>query len=165
VQETSGAVRAALLDQSDPDVREAVEALLANDRTEHVVLDRPAWELASQILESSHEAMVPRDRFLPGEQLGPYQVKCKIGSGGMGEVYRAEDPRLGRSVAIKASAVQFSQGFEREAKAIAALNHPNICQIYDIGPDYLIMEYVKGVRRQLNLPSVVPHRGMLPDHN
>jgi serine/threonine protein kinase len=80
----------------------------------------------------------------PGEKLGPYEILASIGAGGMGEVYRARDARLNRFVAIKVSGAQFSERFEREAKAIAALNHPNICQIYDIGPNYLIMEYVDG---------------------
>jgi Tol biopolymer transport system component len=62
----------------------------------------------------------------------------------MGEVWKAHDPRLGREVAIKVSAEQFSDRFEREARAIAALNHPHICQIYDVGPNYLVMELVKG---------------------
>ena len=62
----------------------------------------------------------------------------------MGEVYRAHDPRLGRDVAIKVSAQQFSDRFEREARAIAALNHSNICQVYDIGPNYLVMELIVG---------------------
>jgi Tfp pilus assembly protein PilF len=62
----------------------------------------------------------------------------------MGEMYKARDPRLGRDVAIKVSAARFSERFEREARAIAALNHPNICQIYDIGPDYIVMEYIDG---------------------
>ncbi len=62
----------------------------------------------------------------------------------MGEVYRARDPRLNRDVAVKVSAAQFSERFEREAKAIAALNHPNICHIYDVGPNYLVMEYIEG---------------------
>ena len=62
----------------------------------------------------------------------------------MGEVYRARDPRLNRDVAIKVSVAQFSERFEREAKAIAALNHPNICQIYDVGPNYLVMEFIEG---------------------
>jgi Tol biopolymer transport system component/predicted Ser/Thr protein kinase len=79
-----------------------------------------------------------------GDKLGPYEILAPIGKGGMGEVYRARDPRLNRDVAIKVSAAQFSERFEREAKAIAALNHPNICQIYDVGPDYLVMEYVEG---------------------
>src|SRR5216683_7410383 len=79
-----------------------------------------------------------------GDKLGPYQILAPIGAGGMGEVYRAKDPRLNRDVAIKVSASQFSERFEREAKAIAALNHSNICQIYDIGPNYLVMEYIEG---------------------
>src|ERR1700719_4504647 len=79
-----------------------------------------------------------------GDHLGPYEILSPIGAGGMGEVYRARDPRLNRDVAIKVSAAQFSERFEREAKAIAALNHPNICQIYDVGPNYLVMEYIEG---------------------
>src|SRR5229473_3313480 len=80
----------------------------------------------------------------PGEKLGPYEILAPIGKGGMGEVYRAHDPRLNRDVAIKVSAQQFSERFEREAHAIAALNHHNICQVYDIGPNYLVMEFVEG---------------------
>src|ERR1700722_10769074 len=80
----------------------------------------------------------------PGERLGPYGILASIGAGGMGEVYRARDARLNSDVAIKVSAAQFSARFEREAKVIAALNHPNICQIYDIGPNYLVMEFVDG---------------------
>ena len=79
-----------------------------------------------------------------GDKLGPYEIVAPIGAGGMGEVYRGRDERLNRFVAIKVSAGQFSERFEREAKAIAALNHPNICQIYDIGPNYLVMEFVDG---------------------
>ena len=81
----------------------------------------------------------------PGERLGPYEILSPLGAGGMGQVYRARDPRLNRDVAIKVSAAQFSERFEREAEAIAALNHPNICQIYDVGPSYLVMEYIDGV--------------------
>src|SRR6266849_422898 len=80
----------------------------------------------------------------PGERLGPYEILALIGKGGMGEVYKARDTRLGREVAIKVSAQQFTERFEREARAIAALNHPNICQIYDVGPNYLVMEYIEG---------------------
>src|SRR6202140_4128316 len=80
-----------------------------------------------------------------GDKLGPYEILAPIGAGGMGEVYRAHDSRLNRDVAIKVSAAQFSERFEREAKAIAALNHPNICHLYDVGPNYLVMEYVEGV--------------------
>ena len=67
-----------------------------------------------------------------------------IGAGGMGEVYKARDTRLGRDVAIKVSVEQFSERFEREARSIAALNHPNICHLYDVGPNYLVMELIEG---------------------
>src|ERR1019366_3921620 len=80
----------------------------------------------------------------PGGTLGPYEIVAPIGKGGMGEVYKAHDSRLKRDVAIKVSAAQFSERFEREAQAIAALNHPNICQLYDVGPNYLVMEYIEG---------------------
>jgi len=79
-----------------------------------------------------------------GDELGPYEIQASIGAGGMGEVYLAHDARLNRQVAIKVSSAEFSERFEREAKAIAALNHPNICQIYDVGPNYLVMEYIRG---------------------
>ena len=62
----------------------------------------------------------------------------------MGEVWKARDTRLGRVVAIKTSESRFSDRFEREARAIAALNHPHVCSLYDVGPDYLVMEYVEG---------------------
>src|SRR6266446_533543 len=87
-----------------------------------------------------------------GEKLGPYEILALIGKGGMGEVYRARDPRLNRDVAINVSALQFSERFEREAKAIAALNHPNICQIYDVGPNYLVMEFIEGESPKGPLP-------------
>jgi eukaryotic-like serine/threonine-protein kinase len=79
-----------------------------------------------------------------GDTLGPYEILASIGKGGMGEVYRARDKRLGRDVAIKVSAEHFSERFEREARAIASLNHPNICHLYDVGPNYLVMELVEG---------------------
>src|SRR5882757_3231669 len=79
-----------------------------------------------------------------GTRVGPYEILSPIGKGGMGEVFKARDTRLDRTVAIKISAAQFTARFEREARAIAALNHPNICQLYDVGPDYLVMEYVDG---------------------
>jgi eukaryotic-like serine/threonine-protein kinase len=79
-----------------------------------------------------------------GKMLGPYEIVSSIGSGGMGQVYRAKDTRLGRSVAIKILNKEHMQRFEREARAIAALNYPHICQLYDIGSDYLVMEYVDG---------------------
>jgi serine/threonine-protein kinase len=80
----------------------------------------------------------------PSQRLGPYELIELIGEGGMGKVWRARDSRLGREVAIKFSQAQFSDRFQREANAIAALNHPNICTLHDVGPDYLVMEYVEG---------------------
>src|SRR5450432_2945160 len=79
-----------------------------------------------------------------GEQLGPYELLSPLGAGGMGEVWKARDTRLNRTVAIKFSQAAFTDRFEREARAIAALNHPHICQIYDVGPNYLVMEFVDG---------------------
>jgi eukaryotic-like serine/threonine-protein kinase len=80
----------------------------------------------------------------PGDKLGPYEILALIGKGGMGDVWKARDPRLNRIVAIKQLKGQHTGRFEQEAHAIAALNHPHICQIYDVGPDYLVMEYVEG---------------------
>jgi Tol biopolymer transport system component/predicted Ser/Thr protein kinase len=79
-----------------------------------------------------------------GDRIGPYEIVSRIGKGGMGEVFHARDTRLNRDVAIKFSADQFSERFEREARAIAALNHPLICHLYDVGPNYLVMELVEG---------------------
>jgi serine/threonine protein kinase len=79
-----------------------------------------------------------------GEKLGPYEILALIGKGGMGEVYSAHDPRTGRDVAIKVSAERFNERFDREVRAVAALNHPNICTLYDVGPNYLVMELVEG---------------------
>jgi eukaryotic-like serine/threonine-protein kinase len=87
-----------------------------------------------------------------GEQLGPYEILARIGAGGMGEVYRARDPRLNREVAIKISAERFSERWEREARAVAALNHPNICQLYDIGPNYFVMELAGGASPKGPMP-------------
>src|SRR5215472_676708 len=80
----------------------------------------------------------------PGTKLGPYEILAPIGAGGMGEVYRARDSRLSRDVAIKVSAEQFNERFEREARSIASLNHTNVCHLYDVGPNYLVMELVEG---------------------
>jgi serine/threonine protein kinase/tetratricopeptide (TPR) repeat protein len=80
----------------------------------------------------------------PGSRLGPYQILGLLGAGGMGQIYKAFDARLGREVAIKVAEEQFSERFDREVRAIAALNHPNICTVYDVGADYLVMELVDG---------------------
>src|SRR5205085_5159669 len=80
----------------------------------------------------------------PGDKLGPYEIRDLLGKGGMGEVYRAFDPRVDREVALKVSHAEFSERFAREAKVIAQLNHPNICSLFDVGPNYLVMELVEG---------------------
>src|SRR5262245_64700094 len=85
----------------------------------------------------------------PGTKLGVYEILGVMGAGGMGEVYRARDPRVGREVAVKISSSSFTERFEREGRAVAALNHANICQLYDVGavpsgPGYLGMELVEG---------------------
>jgi serine/threonine protein kinase/tetratricopeptide (TPR) repeat protein len=86
--------------------------------------------------------------FSAGEKLGPYEILAPIGSGGMGEVYKARDPRMGREVAIKTAAEHFGDRFSREVRAVAALNHPNICAVYDVGDSeghpFLVMELLEG---------------------
>src|ERR1700704_4954169 len=78
------------------------------------------------------------------DRLGPYEILGPLGAGGMGEVYRATDTRLHRDVAVKVSAERFTERFEREARVIASLNHPNICTLCDVGPNYLVMELIEG---------------------
>ncbi len=133
VREAPSAERAALLAQADPEVRREVESLLLrqNDR---LILDRSAEGFEDPTITELNS----------GARLGPYQVEGKLGEGGMGEVFRAIDTRLGRAVAIKVTREQFSDRFEREAHAISSLNHPNICTLFDVGPNYLVMELVDG---------------------
>jgi serine/threonine protein kinase len=133
VREASSGESAALLAQADPELRREVESLLArqNDR---LILDRSAQLSGDQTMTVLNA----------GARLGPYQVESKLGEGGMGEVFRAVDTRLGRPVAIKFAHARFSARFEREARAISSLNHPNVCTLYDIGPNYLVMELLEG---------------------
>ena len=114
----------AALDQADPELRREVELLLAREEV------------------SLSESTVTQ--VTVGAQLGPYKIEARIGAGGMGEVFRAVDTRLKRTVAIKVAKENFGDRFEREARAIAALNHPHICTLYDVGPNYLVMELIEG---------------------
>src|SRR5438874_2444851 len=103
----------------------------------------------------------------PGTKLGPYEILAPLGAGGMGEVYRARDTRLGRDVAIKILPESFSDGgdrlrrFEQEAQAVAALNHPNILAVFDVGQDrespFLVSELLEGESLRATLD-----RGPLP---
>src|ERR1700733_2718735 len=119
------------LAQGDEELASAVRDLLAADESAGSFLQTPAADLHSALLA-------------PGTRLGPYQILGLLGEGGMGKVYRGLDTRLHRAVAIKISAEQFSKRFEQEARAISALNHPNICTLYDVGPNYLVTELVEG---------------------
>src|SRR5260370_19926064 len=129
--------RAALLAQTDPELRREVESLLAR-RTGDENLERPAVPNTPQLLDDS-----TLTGFATGACLWPYRIERKLGEGCMGEVFRAVDTRLGRAVAIKTTRQQFSARFEREARAISSLNHPNICTLHDVGPNYLVMELVE----------------------
>jgi eukaryotic-like serine/threonine-protein kinase len=119
------------LAQGDEELESAVRDLLAADESAGSFLQTPAADLHSALLA-------------PGTRLGPYQILGLLGEGGMGKVYRGLDTRLNRAVAIKISAEQFSKRFELEARSISALNHPNICTLYDVGPNYLVTELVEG---------------------
>jgi serine/threonine protein kinase len=131
----------------DIDLQREVESLLAQfDR--RGVLDEPV------IGGDLHSTFPP----LPdGTLIGPYRLEASIGIGGMGRVYRAFDTRLDRSVALKFVQPRFMSRFDREARAIAALNHPAICTLHDIGPDYLVLELLDG-----DPLSTLLSRGKLP---
>ena len=128
----------------DSSLRREVESLLAAEGA-NALVDQPAMDIAAELLDDGAP-------LAPGTELGPYRIENLIGSGGMGRVYRARDTRLNRTVAIKISKQGFGERFEREARAVAALNHPHICQLYDIGPNYLVMEFVEGATLKGPLP-------------
>jgi Tol biopolymer transport system component/predicted Ser/Thr protein kinase len=119
----------------DSELQREVLTLLAN----HQATDSKPWAAAAaaKLIDGSAS-------LKPGQCLGPYRIESFLAAGGMGEVYRATDTRLHRQVAIKVSAARFTERFEREARVIASLNHPHICQLYDVGPNYLVMEFVDG---------------------
>src|SRR5215471_15650945 len=95
-----------------------------------------------------------------GDKLGPYEILNPLGAGGMGEVWKARDSRLNRFVAIKKSRANFSERFSREAQAIAALNHPHLCQLYDVGPEYVEGKTLKG---PLPIAQVIEYAAQICD--
>jgi serine/threonine protein kinase len=141
----------------DSSLRREVESLLAADGADALV-DQPAMDIAAELLDEGAPLAL-------GTELGPYRIESLIGTGGMGRVYRARDTRLNRIVAIKISKRGFGERFEREARAVAALNHPHICQLYDIGPNYLVMEFVEGtpLKGPLPLGKAVEYAGEILD--
>ena len=90
--------------------------------------------------------------FSAADRLGPYEIVSPIGAGGMGEVYKARDSRLDRTVALKVSKAEFTERFSREARTMAQLNHPHICTLHDVGSNYLVMEFVDGAPLQGPVP-------------
>ncbi len=139
-----GAQRAEYLDAAcgaEPELRREVEAVLGEQqRSRAILLDTPPWR--------------PSPTLAAGQRLGPYEIVQKIGAGGMGEVYKARDTRLDRTVAIKVLPADVSADpdrrarFEREAKTVAGLNHAHICTLYDVGDHdgalFLVMEHLDG---------------------
>jgi eukaryotic-like serine/threonine-protein kinase len=133
-QQRSPGDRAALLECTDPDIRNRVERMLALE-SDGQILDRSP----EGVLDASTKTVI-----VSGALLGPYKIEAPIGAGGMGTVYRAVDTRLGRVVAIKIAAARYSERFQLEAQAISTLNHPHVCTLYDVGPNYLVMEFIEG---------------------
>ena len=139
--------RAELLAQADPELRREVEALLEQPDVSSP-LDHPVIVMAGGLplgLPPNWGTIETEAGALKvGDQLGPYKIMGLLGSGGMGQVFKARDTRLGRFVAIKILFDALTSRFEREARAISSLNHPNICTLYDVGRNYLVMELVDG---------------------
>ena len=142
----------------DEALRREVEALLAAHERAESFIETPAGDLAAELLSRTRTALDV------GQRIGPFRITSLLGTGGMGEVYLAEDARLGRSVAIKlllaeaAGDPERRARFEQEARAASALNHPNVCAVYDVGETdegrhFLAMEYVAGQTLRERLQS------------
>lgn len=123
--------------KGDAELSREVESLLDKSGSTGALVDQTAWA-AVRDLGSTQPSLKPH------EVLGPYEIVGMLGSGGMGDVYSAVDNRLGRKVAIKVCRDRLSGRFEREVRAISALNHPNICTLHGVGRNYLVTELVDG---------------------
>src|SRR5262245_25220299 len=148
--------RAAFLDHAcagDPELRKEVETLLAYDQRAEDFIEAPVFEEAPELL-ADDQTRTDSTRTLAGESIGPFKLLTWLGAGGMGEVYLAEDTRLGRKVALKLLShgldgdSQSRMRFLREARLASALDHPNICTIHEIGKAsgrlYIAMQYIEG---------------------
>lgn len=130
---------------SDAELFGAVQALIVAQSTSVGFLETPVIEMAASLLADAGSG-----RWNSGARVGPFEIVEQLGAGGMGEVYKARDTRLDRPVAIKvlpdyiATRKDARERFEREARTVASLNHPNICTLYDIGPSYMVMELIEG---------------------
>jgi TolB-like protein len=132
--------------KNDHELLREVEALLSHPS--QAPSNTSAWQ-ETETWPARPSTAAASSQLAAGQRLGPYRIEAILGVGGMGQVYSAVDTRLGRKVAIKISAEQFSGRFEREARAISALNHPHICTLYDVGAlpggaSYLVTELVEG---------------------
>jgi eukaryotic-like serine/threonine-protein kinase len=144
--------RIAFLDRvcaSDSELRLQVESLLASDNSKDGLLHAAIAKALDQL---------PAESGITGQQIGPYVVTGLIGKGGMGEVWRARDTRLNRDVALKmlppdTASDELRRRFEQEARLVATLNHPHICQLHDVGPDCLVFEYIDGVQLKGPVPA------------
>jgi serine/threonine protein kinase len=161
------ASRKALLDEhcaDDPEIRAAIETLLGEEGESDELL-KPGGALSGPLLSA---LLAEPSELLPGTRLGPYEITAPLGAGGMGEVYRAHDTRLGRDVAIKilpahsAGKPEALARFEREARAVAALSHPNILAIHDVGSDGDVQFVVTELLEGESLRSRIAARRALP---
>ena len=161
--------RAAFLEEAcsgDGELQKEIEAFLASDERARSFIEAPAFQAAAELIAKTHSALSP------GQTIGRYSILSAIGTGGMGEVYRALDPGIGREVAIKLLPAHFSEDeerlrrFEQEARAAGMLNHPNILAIYDVGREngspYLVTELLQGqtLRQRLDAGTIPVHKAI-----
>src|SRR5262245_10103789 len=156
--------RSTFLDQAcvgNEDLRKQLEGLLASDERASNFIEIPVLQAIPELLPK------PQAGLTEGQSIGPYKILSQVGKGGMGEVYAAQDTRLKRKVAIKVLPAHLSESaemrirFEREARSVSSLSHPNICSVYDVGHQdsihYLVMEYIEGK----NLAELIK-KGQMP---
>jgi eukaryotic-like serine/threonine-protein kinase len=158
--------------QRDPALRDAyLHQVCASDAALHreiadlLMHHEQGVEVEPWAAVAAAQLIASRVSLKPGQMLGPYRIESFIAAGGMGQVYRATDQRLNRVVALKMCAGRFSDRFDQEARVIASLSHPHICHLYDVGPNYLVMELVDGapLRGPLRVTQAVEYAGQILD--